>query len=172
MRIVGIDPGLRLTGYGCVDQGPLNADPVLVEGGVLRLPQKESLTVRLGQLYEDLAGVLAELKPDLMVVEQVFTHHRHLRTSMLMGHARGVVLLAAHQAGVETDELAATEVKKALTGNGHATKRQMQMTVMHQCGLTSIPEPADVADAIAIALCAARRLSAARLGAEAVAERT
>ncbi len=75
-----------------------------------------------------------------------------------MGHARGVVLLAGQLKGLELAELAATEVKKAITGNGHATKRQMQMSVMSQCGLSEIPEPPDVADAIAIALCDARRI--------------
>ncbi len=106
--------------------------------------------------------MLEELAPDLVVVEKIFSHYRHVRTSILMGHARGVVLLAAQRRGIETDELAATEVKKAIAGNGHATKQQMQLSVMSQCGLTTLPHPPDVADAIAIALCAARRLQTGR----------
>ncbi|MHC5001668.1 MAG: crossover junction endodeoxyribonuclease RuvC [Planctomycetota bacterium] len=158
MRIVGIDPGLRLTGYGCVEIAPGEPEPRLIEGGVLRLPAGRSLAHRLGRLHEDLAELLDELRPEQVVVEQIFTHYRHLRTSILMGHARGVVLLAAEQRGIALGELAATEVKKAVTGNGHATKLQMQLAVMSQCGLAEPPSPPDVADAIAIALCAGRRL--------------
>src|SRR5690606_16222841 len=99
-------------------------------------------------------------RPQRMVVEQLYSHYRHARTSILMGHARGVVLLAGQTRGIEIGEMAATEVKKALTGNGHATKRQMQLAVMSQCDLREPPEPPDVADAIAIALCAARRVGA------------
>ncbi|MHC4992630.1 MAG: crossover junction endodeoxyribonuclease RuvC [Planctomycetota bacterium] len=160
MRIVGIDPGLRITGYGCVDVHVAGSEPTLVEGGVFRLQVTSDLGIRLEQLYEDLCQLLDELRPDLVVVERIFTHYRHLRTSILMGHARGVVVLAARLRSVELDELAATEVKKALTGNGHASKEQMQRAVMHQLALSEVPSPPDVADAIAIALCAGRRVAA------------
>jgi crossover junction endodeoxyribonuclease RuvC len=157
VRIVGIDPGLQLTGYGCVDLEPCAAEPVLVEGGVIRLPRSRPMSARLCLLHTDLGEVFDELKPDLVVVEQLFAHYKHVRTSILMGHARGVVLLAAASRGIELDELQATEIKKAVTGNGHASKRQVQFAVMSQCGLAEPPNPPDVADAIAIALCAARR---------------
>lgn len=161
MRILGIDPGLKLTGYGCVELPQASpghhVEPVLIEAGVLRLKATAPMAQRLAQLHEDLCEVLSELKPQRMVVEQLYSHYKHVRTSILMGHARGVVLLAGQTCGVEIDELAATEVKKAITGNGHASKRQMQLSVMSQCSLTELPEPPDVADAIAIALCAARR---------------
>lgn len=161
MRILGIDPGLKLTGYGCVDlredaNGRVE-EPVLVEAGVLRLKPNESMAQRLNQLHEDLCEVLEELKPQHMVVEQLYSHYKHVRTSILMGHARGVVLLAGQSRGITIAELAATEVKKAIAGNGHASKRQVQLAVMNQCGLPEPPEPPDVADAIAIAICAARR---------------
>ena len=159
VRILGIDPGLSITGYACVELESPNAEPQLVEAGVLRLPSRQDMAVRLERLFDDLVGVLEELRPDRMVVEQLFTHYRHVRTSILMGHARGVVLLAGQRQGVTLDELVATEVKKAITGNGHATKRQVQLSVMAQCGLTELPEPPDLADAIAIAFCAARRFS-------------
>lgn len=161
MRILGIDPGLRLTGYGCVDladDAAAGAEPTLVEAGVLRLEASEPMAYRLAQLHHDLDDVIEELRPQRIVVEQLYSHYRHVRTSILMGHARGVVLLAGQLRGLEVHELAATEVKKAVTGNGHASKKQMQMAVMEQCGLRTLPEPPDVADAIAIALCAARRL--------------
>lgn len=157
LRILGIDPGLQLTGYGCVDLAPGDVEPKLIEAGVLRLKVNAPMAFRLAQLHDDLCALLDELKPQRMVVEQLYSHYKHARTSILMGHARGVVLLAGQSRGVEIGELAATEVKKAVTGNGHATKRQMQLSIMSQCGLSAPPEPPDVADAIAIALCAARR---------------
>jgi crossover junction endodeoxyribonuclease RuvC len=163
MRILGIDPGLSLTGYGCVDLAEGNAEPRLVEAGVFRLKAKTSVAFRLDQLYADLNGVIEELKPDRMVVEKLFSHYKQVRTAIIMGHARGVVLLAGQIHGLDIDELAVTEIKRAIAGNGHATKRQVQMAVMHQCGLAEPPSPPDVADAIAIALCAARRLGVAYL---------
>ena len=137
------------------DEAP---EPTLVEAGVFRLASREPMRVRLAQLYEDLRALIDELQPDRMVVEQLFSHTRHARTAILMGHARGVVVLCGQLGGLDLDELAATEVKKSITGNGHATKRQVQQAVMTQCGLAEMPEPPDVADAIAIAWCQARRL--------------
>ncbi len=159
MRVLGIDPGLRLTGYGCVELRPNVQEPALVEAGVLRLKAKAPMAFRLGQLYDDLTALLDELRPNIMVVEQLFSHYRHVRTAILMGHARGVVLLAGESRGVTIDELLPTEVKKAIAGNGHATKAQIQQAIMSQCRLAEPPSPPDVADAIAIALCAARRLA-------------
>jgi crossover junction endodeoxyribonuclease RuvC len=163
MRILGIDPGLRLTGYGCVEVGDgpgrssLARGPSLVEGGVLRLDARLPVAVRLHQLFDDLDDVFGSLVPDLVVVEKLFTHYQHVRTAIQMGHARGVVLLVAQRRSIEIDELAATEVKKAITGHGHASKEQIQRVVMVQCGLPEPPQPPDVADAIAVALCAAWR---------------
>jgi crossover junction endodeoxyribonuclease RuvC len=163
MRILGVDPGLNITGYGCVELRDDAPDPALIEGGVFRFKSSQSMPVRLVQLHEDLAGVLKELSPDLVVVEQLFSHYQHVRTSILMGHARGVVLMTAQLHGIETGELMPTEIKKAVTGHGHATKAQMQRAVMAQCNLSAVPEPPDLADAIAIALCAARRHQAAHI---------
>jgi len=157
VRILGIDPGLILTGYGCVEIVPGRAEPALVEGGVFRLKRGATIPHRLAQLDNDLSALLDELAPGMMAVEQLFATYRHPRTPILMGHARGVVLLAAARRGIEIAELNATEVKKSITGNGHASKRQMQHAVMAQCGLPAPPSPHDVADAIGIALCAARR---------------
>jgi len=158
MRILGIDPGLTLTGYGCVDLKSNLPDPALVEAGVFRLKTSAPIPVRLAQLHDDLTQVIDELKPDAMVVEKLFTHHRHVRTGIVMAHARGVVLMVGELKGLKISELAVTEIKRAVTGNGHASKEQVQHAVMTQCGLRTLPDPPDVADAIAIALCAARRL--------------
>ena len=157
-RILGIDPGLGLTGYGCVVLGSGNVDPRVTDAGVLRLKTRAPIAYRLCQLFDDLTGLLDEMRPRLMVVEQLFSHYRHVRTSILMGHARGVVLLAGQSRGIEIGELLPTEVKKASTGHGHATKLQMQQAVQAQCRLAELPSPPDVADALAIALVAARRL--------------
>jgi crossover junction endodeoxyribonuclease RuvC len=157
MRILGIDPGLNLTGYGCIEVSGAGRATSLVEAGVLRLKTSEPMAFRLAQLYEDLLDLLDDLRPQVAVIEMLFAHYKHTRTGILMGHARGVVLLAMQQRGVEIAELLPTEVKKAITGNGHASKQQVQMAVMGQCGLAAPPSPPDVADAIAIALCAARR---------------
>lgn len=157
MRFLGIDPGLNITGYGCVDLAVTADEPTLVEAGVFRLAPRADIAFRLAQLHEDLVAVITELKPDVMVVERLFSHYRHVSTAIRMGHARGVVLLAGQAHGVAIEELVATEVKKAITGHGHATKQQMQMAIMGQCRLPEPPSPPDVADAIAIALCSARR---------------
>ena len=164
MRIVGIDPGLQITGYGCVElaPGPGSHEPTLLEAGVIRLSPRKSLATRLTELHLELGKLFDELAPALVVVEQLFTHYKHVRTGILMGHARGVVLLAAAQRGIALDELTPNEVKKAITGNGHASKQIMQQAVAMQCKLDKLPSPPDVADAIAIALCASRRLAHAR----------
>lgn len=163
MRVLGIDPGLRVAGYAVVDLQPGAADPTLVEAGVIRLNQKQSVAERLVQLHADLQGLLAELEPACVAVEQVFAHVKHVRTAIVMGHGRGAVLLAAAQAGLPIEEFSPAEIKKALTGRGQASKGQMQRAVMHQFGLRSLPEPPDVADAIAIAATAARRVALRRM---------
>jgi crossover junction endodeoxyribonuclease RuvC len=162
-RILGIDPGLRLTGYGIVDLTPGELEPTLIEGGVFRLDAKADMEQRLVQLRDDLRGLIEEHRPQRVAVEQLYAHYAHPRTAILMGHARGVILLCAAERSLPIEHLPSTEVKKSLTGHGHASKRQMQLAVQSQCGLAEAPEPADVADAIAIALCHARRLATEQL---------
>ena len=158
MRILGIDPGLRITGYGAIDA--LGSKITVVEAGVIRIPPDLPLATRLHRLHIDLLAVLDDLKPDLMSVESLFSHPDRAATGVRMGHARGVILLAAAQRAVEIVEHAPAQVKKALTGDGSADKTRMQAAITSRCGLDVIPEPADVADALAIALCAAQRLDA------------
>jgi len=159
-RVLGIDPGLNVTGYATVDFG--GTEPVIVEAGALRTDPKGDIADRIRQIHADLAELLTELRPDLVAIEQLYAHYKHPRTSILMAHARGVVLLAARQAGVAVKGLAATQVKKSLTGNGHASKQQVQRTVQTLCKLKELPQPPDVADALAIALCAGRRVHGLR----------
>jgi crossover junction endodeoxyribonuclease RuvC len=158
-RILGIDPGLQITGYAAVDLADGEIEPVLVEAGVIRLKARLPMEVRLAQLYHDLTDLLTELHPQRMAVEKLYAHYQHPRTAILMGHARGVILLCAQERGLPVEHLAATAVKKAITGHGHASKQQVQLAVASQCRLSEPPSPPDVADAIAIALTHARRLA-------------
>jgi crossover junction endodeoxyribonuclease RuvC len=154
VRILGVDPGLRITGYGLVEFRSTAAQ--VVEAGTLRTEAKADMAERIASLYADLSELLRELSPDVVAIEQLYAHYKHPRTAILMGHARGVILLAAQQAGLVVRHLAATHVKKSLTGNGHASKAQVQRTIQAVCNLAAPPEPPDVADALAIALCAGR----------------
>jgi len=154
-RVLGIDPGLNITGYAAVEFGA--GEPRIVEAGTIRTDAKGQMPARVAQIHADLAELIGELKPDLVAIEQLYAHYKHPRTAILMAHARGTVLLAAEQAGVAIRSLAATHVKKSLTGNGHASKQLVQRAVQAVCKLKAVPEPPDVADALAIALCAGRR---------------
>ena len=155
--VLGVDPGLDITGYGAIALA--RGEPTIVEAGALRTDAHATMARRIAQIHADVAELLGELKPDLVAIEQLYAHYKHPRTAILMGHARGVVLLAAEQAGVATRHLSATQVKKSLTGNGHASKGQNQRAVQSLFHLEDLPEPPDVADALAIALCAGRRAS-------------
>jgi crossover junction endodeoxyribonuclease RuvC len=157
LRVVGIDPGLQRTGYGCIEVDGDGWTPRIVEAGVLRLKAGTPLAHRLRQLEGDLMELLEELAPEAMAVESVFTHQKNLRTAILMAHARGVILLCGQRRGLALIEVAPATVKKAMTGHGTASKRQMQTAVAATFGLDAPPEPPDVADAIAIALAGARR---------------
>jgi crossover junction endodeoxyribonuclease RuvC len=156
-RVLGIDPGLERTGYGCIDVASDGWNAVIVEAGVVRLAARTSLSARLRQLDLELNDLLEELAPQVVAIESVFTHQRNLRTAILMAHARGVALLAVARHGLELVELPPATVKKSMTGNGNATKAQMQRAVASTFDLAAPPEPPDVADAIAIALAGARR---------------
>jgi crossover junction endodeoxyribonuclease RuvC len=156
-RILGIDPGLRVTGYGVVEIDRRTGSPNLIEAGVIRLKATSPAEERLEQLHSDLLEVIEELKPDRLAIEKLYAHYKHPRTAILMAHARGVILLAGRQCRVPVEHLPATEVKKAVTGYGHASKQQIQAAVQCQFRLPSPPRPADVADALAIALTCARR---------------
>lgn len=159
MRFLGIDPGLERTGYGVLDVAAPGAPPRLVEAGVIRTRREDDLADRLLEIRVGLAAVLAEFRPDAAAVEALYAHYKHPRTAILMGHARGVVFLAAAEAGVPVASYNATKVKKSLVGSGHASKMQMQRAIQSAFGLAEPPEPADVADALAVALCHAHRVT-------------
>ena len=156
MRIIGIDPGLQLTGYGVIDWRPVR--PVRVDGGVIRLKVKTPIPDRLVELEQELDDLFAEHKPDACAVEQLYSNYEHPRTAILMGHARGVILLVARRRGIRIEEFAANRIKQSLTGHGHAGKAQMQRAIQAQWNLAEPPEPPDVADALAVALCCGQAL--------------
>ena len=159
MRILGIDPGLRRTGYACVKINARGGEPTLVEAGVLRIATTGPLHARLLQIRTELLEVLADFKPDHAAVETLFSHVKHAQTAIIMGHARGVLLATMAEKKLLITEFAPKEVKRAVTGNGNASKEQVRRAVMAQCGLRTLKGPHDASDAIAIALTAARRLA-------------
>jgi crossover junction endodeoxyribonuclease RuvC len=151
-RILGIDPGLNVTGYGVIEIAT-SRSPTVCEAGVVRGKSRESLTARLVEIHEGVVDVIKSLKPTAMALEQLYSHYNQPRTAILMGHARGVICLAASLAGIPVIHYSATQIKKVLTGNGRAPKSQMQQAIQRELSLPKLPEPADVADALAIALC-------------------
>jgi crossover junction endodeoxyribonuclease RuvC len=154
MRILGIDPGLRLTGYGVVDYAPIR--PVLIDAGVITLNAKSAIADRLAELYRELMSLMEECQPAVCAVEQLYAHYGHPRTAILMGHARGVILLAAKNYGARIEEFSANRIKQSVSGHGHSGKLQMQRAIQAIWNLPAPPEPPDVADALAVALCCGR----------------
>lgn len=159
MRVLGVDPSLQCTGYGVIEAA--DAGLRLLEGGVIRTDATLSLERRLLTLFEGILAVIREFQPDHVVVEELYAKYEHPRTAILMGHARGAVLLAAGQLAVPYCGYEASLVKKSLTGNGRATKAQVGQMVCRVLGLQEAPSPEDVTDALALAVCHAgpRRLS-------------
>lgn len=153
-RVLGIDPGLGVTGYSIVESS--SKGPYVLEAGVIR-PRKvvgdDSMGSRLKTIHEGILELLDAFTPSSMALEMVHSHSKHPRTSILMGHARGVIVLAATLRGVPVAGYAASRIKKSLTGSGKAPKDQMQRAIQTELGLSVLPEPHDVADACAVALC-------------------
>jgi crossover junction endodeoxyribonuclease RuvC len=151
MRVLGIDPGLNTTGYGVLDFA--NNQPRLVEAGVVRSKASGSLAERVKEIHDGVADIISSLKPEVLAIEELYSHYDRPTTAILMGHARGVIVLAAAEAGIPVVNYPATQIKKTITGNGHAAKWQMQEAVRRELNLPTLPEPPDVADALAIAMC-------------------
>ena len=161
MIILGIDPGLRVCGYAVVRRG-FNENK-MVEAGTFRTDPDLHIEFRLNQIAADIEDILKKYNPQFVAVEQLYSHYAHPRTSILMGHARGVILQKCAQLEITVKSFSATRIKKSLTGNGRATKVQMQRTVQTVLGLAALPEPPDIADAIAVALCCADSIKMAEL---------
>jgi len=150
-RIIGIDPGLGITGYSIIELN--NFTPSLIEAGCIKPNKKDSLEKRLKDIYKNIILLIKNHKPDIMVVEDLYSHYAHPKTSIIMGHVRGVIFLSASMNNLLVRSFSANKIKLALTGNGHSNKKQIQLMVQQKFNLKSLPEPPDVADAIAVALC-------------------
>lgn len=150
MRILGIDPGTGILGFGVIDAAGAKAR--LVDAGVIRTPVKEDDAVRLMTIYEELTDIIASSKPEVMAVEKLF-FAQNVTTAMTVAQARGVVLLAGKQAGLTIFEYTPLQIKQALTGYGRADKKQIQEMVRVMLGLAVVPQPDDCADALAAAIC-------------------
>ncbi|MDP7070571.1 MAG: crossover junction endodeoxyribonuclease RuvC [Phycisphaerales bacterium] len=157
IRVLGIDPGLRYTGYACIDVRGPGGGASVIEAGVIRVPQRKPLPERLTYLHDALTTLMRDTSPGLVVIESVFVHRDRAQTAMQMGHARGVMLLAAAQRGIAIDELSPAEVKRAVTGSGRASKEQVQHAVAALLGLAEVPDQPDTADALAVALAGGER---------------
>jgi crossover junction endodeoxyribonuclease RuvC len=148
--VLGVDPGTGATGYGVVETGELGRFR-LVECGVIRTTVSARLATRLHQVHDELARLLERHRPDVLAVEEAF-HAKNVRTTLVLGHARGVILLAGVEAGVAIAEYTPAMIKKTVTGRGAALKPQVGFMVAQLLRLTSPPEPADAADGVAVAL--------------------
>ena len=151
MRILGIDPGLTQTGFGIIHAG--NSDPTLVDFGIIKPPGSDNpLAQRLKSIYRDIVQVVQDYKPTIMAVEDVF-YGKNVKSTLLLGHARGAALLAGAEFDLPIYEYSARKIKQAVTGNGNAHKNQVQYMVKARLKMKFAPEPLDASDALAIAIC-------------------
>ncbi len=150
MRILGIDPGLGVTGYGVIDSQGM--DLILIEAGVIKNPSNIPLPIRLKKVYGGIIGILKDYKPGIIVLEELYSHYKHPMTAILMGHVRGVICLAASERKVPVIGYSATQVKKSVVGNGRASKEQTQRMVQHFLKIKKSPASLDLTDALALAI--------------------
>jgi crossover junction endodeoxyribonuclease RuvC len=149
--ILGIDPGTAVTGYGVVAKEGGGAVS-LVECGVVRTSADVALALRIREIYEEVAALISRHAPDVVVVEDVF-YGKNVQSALKLGHARGAILLAAALGDISIAEYTPREIKKAVVGNGNATKDQVSFMVQQQLRLKTPPSPHDAADGVAAALC-------------------
>ena len=156
---LGIDPGLRRTGYALIQQ--TLSGPALLEGGVVSSTASLTLAERVHEIGQGIREIIEEFRPDAVAIEQVFSHGQNVKTALLMAHARGAILYACAEAGLNVIHYAPRQIKRLLTGSGGASKDQIQHAVKQELKLPRLLEPNDVADACAIALCHYHSLSIA-----------
>ena len=151
MRILGVDPGLGITGYGVIEaeKGKFK----LLEAGIIKSSPKQPLAQRLSAIYKGICDIIREYKPAVLILEKLYSHYRHQMTAVAMGHARGVIALCAGEfSHICLVNYPAKRIKKAVTGNGNASKRQVGRTVQSLLNLKELPSPDDVSDALALAI--------------------
>lgn len=164
MKILGVDPGLNITGYGLIEVYPVrDFDKIsngaypsnkikLIEAGIIRTSAKIGISERLKKIYNNIRAILQEFKPEILVLEKLYSHYGHPATSILMSHARGVICLLCGLNDIKLISYPSTRIKKAVAGNGHASKTQIQRMVTELLHLKKTPEFVDVTDALALAL--------------------
>lgn len=153
MKILGVDPGLRITGYAVIEALPARIrQPHLIEAGVIRPSTTAKISQRLKVIHDELCELIRERKPEVMVIEKLYSDYRHPSTAILMGHARGVICLTSAVCGIPLASLPSTRVKKAVVSHGHASKDKVGRAVQAILGLKAVPKPPDVADALAVAI--------------------
>lgn len=148
MRILGIDPGLNATGYGIIEEKGFK----LIEAGVIRTGSNTPIQDRITKIFDEIAGLIRDHKPSVLVLEKIYSHYKHPATAILMGHARAMACLVCGKFEVKLINYPSTKIKKAITGNGHASKLQVQRMVQAILRLKEPPEPVDVSDALAMAI--------------------
>ncbi|MCA9063782.1 MAG: crossover junction endodeoxyribonuclease RuvC [Planctomycetaceae bacterium] len=150
-RYLGIDPGLNRTGYALIERTPRG--PILREGGIIQSTRGESLQHRIHEIGGGIREVIDELHPSVVAIEQVFSHTQNVKTALLLAHVRGAILMTLADAKIPVVHFSPTQIKRLLTGSGRAPKEQMQHAIRAELKLEGLPEPHDVADASAVALC-------------------
>lgn len=152
MRVLGVDPGTSVTGYGVIETGNgTSGMGRLIECGVIRFAGRSPLPRRLHELHEHITDLITRHRPGALALENVF-YHKNVHTTLVLGHARGVILLAAQQAGIDIAEYPPATVKKTVAGAGGATKKRIGGMVARLLRLKDVPKPADAADGVAVAL--------------------
>lgn len=150
MRILGIDPGLACTGFGVVEV--IDNQMKFIDYGAVKTKPKESLNVRLNTIFQDLRFIIDQFKPSVMSVEQIF-YGKNVKSALLLGHARGVPLLLSAEFKLTLYEFSPRRIKQSLTGNGNASKEQVQFMVQKLLSMKELPNPMDASDALAAAIC-------------------
>jgi len=148
MRILGIDPGLNATGYGIIEEKGFK----LIEAGVIRTGSNTPIQDRITKIFDEITGIIRDHKPSVLVLEKIYSHYKHPTTAILMAHARAMACLICGKLDVKLINYPSTKIKKAITGNGHASKLQVQRMVQAILRLKEPPEPVDVSDALAMAI--------------------
>jgi len=148
MRILGIDPGLGTTGYGIIEDRTFK----LIEAGIIKTHANTPIQSRLKKIFDSITEIIKEHEPGVLVLEKIYSHYKHPTTAILMGHARAAACLVSGISGIKLVNYPSTKIKKTITGNGHASKKQVQRMVQNILKLKDPPEPVDVSDALAMAI--------------------
>ena len=150
MRVIGVDPGIVVTGFGIIDKK--NNNIIAHSYGTVKPPKSMSLSDRLGYLYDEISSLLDKYKPNMLAVEDTF-YSKNFKSAMLLGQARGSIILAGYCANISCIEFSPKKIKKSVVGNGNASKEQVQYMVKNILHLDKLPTPLDASDALAIGLC-------------------